>query len=39
MAINEKSRNLHQPGRLTSDLADKVCAFWLAQPFQRIRES
>ena len=35
MAINEKSRNLHQPSRLTRDLADKVRVFGLAQPFQR----
>jgi hypothetical protein len=35
MAINDKSRNLHQPSRLTRDLADKVRVFGLAQPFQR----
>jgi hypothetical protein len=39
MAINEKSRNLHQSSRLTRDLADKVRAFGLAQRFQRIREN
>jgi hypothetical protein len=39
MAANEKSRNLHQSSRLTRDLVDKVCAFRLAQPFQRIREN
>ena len=33
MAINDKSRNLHQPSRLTRDLADKVRVFGLAQPF------
>jgi hypothetical protein len=34
MAINQKSRSLYQPSRLTRDLGDKVGAFGLAQRFQ-----
>jgi hypothetical protein len=39
MAINEESRNLCQPSRLTRDLADKVRAPGLAQRFQCVREN
>ena len=38
MAINEKSRNLHQSSRLTRDLADKVRAFGLAQRFRIVQQ-
>jgi hypothetical protein len=37
MAINEKSRNLYHPSRLTRDLGDKVRAFGLAQRFQDLK--
>jgi hypothetical protein len=39
MAINEESRNLYQPSRLTRDLADKVRVPGLAQRFHCIREN
>jgi hypothetical protein len=38
MGINEKSRNLYQPSRLTRDLGDKVRAFGLAQRFQGLKQ-
>jgi hypothetical protein len=38
MGINEKSRNLYQPSRLTRDLGDKLRAFGLAQRFQSLKQ-